>query len=90
LQPGASGHLLAEPELLATRDGLLDVEPTAAAGAQLAGRDTSALGYDATSPGPTLRVAPGDLLRIRLTNHLDVPTNLHTHGLHVSPHEHAR
>jgi FtsP/CotA-like multicopper oxidase with cupredoxin domain len=89
LQPGASGHLLAEPELLTSRDGLLDVELTAAAGARLAGRDTSALGYDATSPGPTLRVAPGDLLRIRLTNHLDVPTNLHTHGLHVSPQGHG-
>jgi FtsP/CotA-like multicopper oxidase with cupredoxin domain len=85
LQPGASGHLLTEPAVLASRDGLLDVELTAATGARLAGRDTSALGYNATSPGPTLRVAPGDLLRIRLTNHLDVPTNLHTHGLHVSP-----
>lgn len=85
LQLGASGHLLAEPAVLASRDGLLDVELTAAAGARLAGRDTSALGYNTTSPGPTLRVVPGDLLRIRLTNHLDVPTNLHTHGLHVSP-----
>jgi FtsP/CotA-like multicopper oxidase with cupredoxin domain len=85
LQPGASGRLLAEPAVLASRDGLLDVELTAAAGVRLAGRDTTALGYNATSPGPTLRVAPGDLLRIRLTNHLGVPTNLHTHGLHVSP-----
>ncbi len=85
LQPGTSGHVLAEPAVLASRDGLLDVELTAAAGARLVGRDTSALGYNTTTPGPTLRVAPGDLLRIRLTNHLDVPTNLHTHGLHVSP-----
>lgn len=85
LQPGASGQLLAEPAVLASRDGVLNVELTAAAGVPLAGRDTSALGYNGRSPGPTLRVAPGDLLRVRLTNHLDTPTNLHTHGMHLSP-----
>ncbi len=52
-------------------------------------------------PGPTLRVQPGDVLRIRLTNDLppnrdvvpvngDLPhqfntTNFHFHGWHVSP-----
>ena len=57
--------------------------------------------YEGTVPGPTLRVKPGDVLRIKLIN--DMPpnrdatpidrslphqfnnTNLHTHGLHVSP-----
>lgn len=46
----------------------------------------------ARSPGPTLRMGRGDRLRIRLVNHLDgMPnlrgrvTNLHVHGLHVSP-----
>ncbi|MGH3868464.1 MAG: multicopper oxidase family protein [Pseudonocardiaceae bacterium] len=82
---GASGQLLAQPAVVASRDGVLDVELTAAPGVALAGRDTSALGFNGTSPGPTLRVAPGDLLRIRLTNHLDAPTNLHLHGVHVSP-----
>ena len=41
--------------------------------------------YNGTSPGPTLRVRPGDTLVITLENHLDEPTNLHTHGLHVTP-----
>ncbi|MDQ2789067.1 MAG: copper oxidase [Pseudonocardiales bacterium] len=82
---GAGGRLLVQPAVLASRDGVLDVELTAAPGVALAGRDTSALGFNGTSPGPTLRVAPGDLLRIRLTNHLDAPTNLHLHGVHVSP-----
>src|SRR5205823_7010370 len=50
-------------------------------------------------PGPTLYVQPGDTLRLRIVNRLPpslppaaidlvpVPTvtNLHTHGLHVSP-----
>jgi len=57
--------------------------------------------YEGTSPGPTLRLKPGDVLRIKLIN--DMPpnrdpgpvdhglphdfntTNLHSHGLHVSP-----
>jgi FtsP/CotA-like multicopper oxidase with cupredoxin domain len=65
---------------------VLDVNLTAEAGVRLAGRDTSGWGYNGTSPGPTLLVRPGDTLRVRLTNHIAQPTNLHTHGLHVSPH----
>lgn len=63
----------------------MQVELTAAAGVRLAGRDTHALGFNTTSPGPTLRVRPGDELAVPLTNRLDQPTNLHTHGLRVSP-----
>lgn len=40
-------------------------------------------------PGPTLYVNPGDTIRLRYVNQLPLPngdfTNLHTHGLHVSP-----
>lgn len=76
---------LHQPVLLDSSHGRLEVELTAAAGVRLAGRDTRALGYNTISPGPTLRVRPGDELAVRLTNHLDQPTNLHTHGLRVSP-----
>jgi suppressor of ftsI len=41
--------------------------------------------YDASYAPPTLRVRPGDVIRLRLVNRLDEPTNLHAHGLHVSP-----
>jgi len=57
--------------------------------------------YEGTVPGPTLRLKPGDVLRIKLINELPpnrdpVPidhslphnfntTNFHSHGLHVSP-----
>jgi FtsP/CotA-like multicopper oxidase with cupredoxin domain len=57
--------------------------------------------YEGTIPGPTLRVKPGDVLRIKLINDLppnrdpapvihSLPhqfntTNFHSHGLHVSP-----
>ncbi len=81
----ASGEpLRAPPERLA-RDGVLSVPLDAGPGVRLAGRDTSALGFNGSSPGPSLRVRPGDELRVRLTNRLGQPTNLHTHGLHVSP-----
>ena len=57
--------------------------------------------YEGAVPGPTLRLKPGDVLRIKLIN--DMPpnrdptpidhllphqfntTNFHSHGLHVSP-----
>lgn len=81
----ASGEVLREPAVLDSRGGRLEVELTAAAGAALAGAPTSALGFNATSPGPTLRVRPGDELAVRLINQLEQPTNLHTHGLRVSP-----
>jgi FtsP/CotA-like multicopper oxidase with cupredoxin domain len=86
LRPGASGEPLRQPEIITSRGGVLDVNLTAAAGVRLAGRNTAGWGYNGTSPGPTLRVRPGDMLRVRLANHIDQPTNLHTHGLHVSPH----
>ena len=41
--------------------------------------------YNDSTPGPTLRLRPGDVLTVTLVNQLDHPTNLHTHGLHVSP-----
>ena len=85
LAPAASGQDLAEPPVITSRDGLLEVQLIAAAGVRLAGRDTLAWGFNGTSPGPTLRLRAGDRLQVRLVNHIDQPTNLHTHGLHVSP-----
>jgi FtsP/CotA-like multicopper oxidase with cupredoxin domain len=41
--------------------------------------------YEGTYPGPTLKIRPGDFVRIELINDLLEETNLHTHGLHVSP-----
>ncbi len=82
---GRPGHLLREPPVRESRGGTLAVDLVADRGATVAGRETSALGYNGTSPGPTLRVRPGDRVRVALTNRLSETTNLHTHGLHVSP-----
>lgn len=84
-EPAESDAPLRSPEVLSSRDGQLSVTLVAAAGTHLAGRDTRALGFNGGSPGPTLLVRPGDVLAVRLVNRLAQPTNLHTHGLHVSP-----
>ncbi|ARV57818.1 copper oxidase [Nostocales cyanobacterium HT-58-2] len=42
-------------------------------------------GYNGSVPGPLLITEPGDTLKIHLENDLTQVSNLHTHGLHVSP-----
>lgn len=51
----------------------------------IAGRNVQALSYNGDVPGPTLRVRAGDTLSVNLRNGLKDPSNLHVHGLHVSP-----
>ncbi len=83
---GSPGEAFAGPRELSSRDGLLEVTLVAAATLVPWGTGSRyALTYNGTTPGPTLRARPGDLIRLTLRNQLDRPTNLHTHGLHVSP-----
>lgn len=81
-----TGARLIEPKTLRSADGGLQVRLEAAAGSwPVAGREATVYGYNGGVPGPTLRVRPGDRLQIHLVNNLQAPTNLHVHGLHVSP-----
>lgn len=48
-------------------------------------RRVTATTYDGSFPGPTLVICAGDHLVVHLQNDLSEPTNLHTHGFHVSP-----
>ena len=93
---GTTGAVLTQPAELRSVDGLLDMALTAAPttipwgdGGRYAltyHQPTADQATDAPSvQGPTLRVRPGDTLRVTLTNGLDEATNLHTHGLSVSP-----
>ncbi len=50
-----------------------------------AGREYKLVAYNGRIPGPVLEARPGDTVRVHLNNTLDHPTNLHFHGLHVSP-----
>ena len=88
--PGAAlprgGAPFTQPHELASAGGRLDVELVAApAKVPFGSGERFAYTYNGTTPGPTLRVRPGDVLTITLENRLGESTNLHTHGLHVSP-----
>ena len=57
----------------------------APATASLAGANVQALAYEGSVLGPTLRLREGERAWVRFANGLEEPTNLHLHGLHVSP-----
>ena len=80
---GGAGDGFIEPPVLQSKDGFLSVKleaaPDAAAGP---GR----MAYEQSIPGPTLRLRGGDQLNVALVNSLGGDsTNLHVHGMHVSP-----
>ena len=51
----------------------------------VANQSVSSLIYNGLLLGPTLHVKPGERMVVNYLNRLDQPTNLHFHGLHVSP-----
>src|SRR4051794_25052480 len=59
--------------------------------AQIAGGRYTTETYEGTFPAPTLVICPGDDVTARVVNDLGTkePTNLHVHGLHVSPRGHG-
>jgi suppressor of ftsI len=73
------------PELI-SQNGLLEttfnVQPTTF---NVAGAEVRGYAYQGQFIGPTLRVQPGDTVRVQLRNGLKEPTNLHSHGMFVSP-----
>jgi FtsP/CotA-like multicopper oxidase with cupredoxin domain len=72
--------------LYTSQNSLLEVDLTAAVSpVQVGDRTANLLSYNGQSPGPRLEARPGDTVRIRLHNQLDQPTNLHYHGLHITP-----
>jgi FtsP/CotA-like multicopper oxidase with cupredoxin domain len=81
-----AGGRLIEPVMLSSQERSLELRLEAApAQVSISGREAFVAAYNKTLPGPTLRLRPRDRLRVTLVNSLDVATNLHVHGLHVSP-----
>ncbi|TFD59195.1 multicopper oxidase family protein [Cryobacterium suzukii] len=81
-----SGADLVQPTELRSSNGVLTVAlESSSQHVSIAGRDVRALSYNGGVPGPTLRVRAGDILNVSLRNGLTDPSNLHVHGLHVSP-----
>jgi FtsP/CotA-like multicopper oxidase with cupredoxin domain len=75
-----------EPEVRSSVSGFLTTRLRASTMQTVVrGQNVLASVYEGTFPGPTLRVRPGDFVRIDLVNDLAEATNLHLHGLHISP-----
>jgi FtsP/CotA-like multicopper oxidase with cupredoxin domain len=81
--PAAGQEELREPPVRLSENGLLETTLEARSDPQVA---VGGMTYEGLLPGPTLRLRAGDRLKIRLVNNLGgAPTNLHVHGMHVSP-----
>jgi suppressor of ftsI len=75
-----------EPPALYSRNRQLNVQLRASVGrVRIDHKLVTAMNYDGSYPGPTLVICAGDRLIVHLKNDLKEPTNLHTHGFHVSP-----
>lgn len=79
---GAAGK---EPERLVSSNGKLTVNLAAErTTTSINGQTARLMTYNGTLPGPTWVAHPGDTITVNFTNNLGEPTNLHTHGFHVS------
>jgi len=83
--PGASSGW-PEPTARVSADGILATRlRVREMRTRIGAAPTMAWTYESVYPGPTLEVRPGDRLSVELVNDSNEVTNLHTHGLHVSP-----
>jgi suppressor of ftsI len=82
---------LRDPQELVSHNGLLRAHIVVAREqVDVAGSKLWALTYNGHYMPPTLRIRPGDRMELAWENRLDKEyTNLHVHGLHVSPSGHA-
>ncbi|MBI4908316.1 MAG: multicopper oxidase family protein [Acidobacteria bacterium] len=83
---GCATSTLALRQAQADEEILLDARPAFGA---IAGIQTQYWGYNGAMPGPVIEARAGDTIRIRFRNSLPETTNLHFHGLHVSPTGHG-
>lgn len=71
---------------ISSNNGLLRLELEAKPQqVQIGDINANLLAYNGQVPGPLLEASPGDRVQIRFTNGLNQPTNIHYHGLHISP-----
>jgi FtsP/CotA-like multicopper oxidase with cupredoxin domain len=77
---------LKNPEKVFSKNGLLEITLAPKEGKiQLAGKTYTAWMYNGSYMPPLLHLIPGDTLRVHLINGLNMQTNLHYHGMNVSP-----
>jgi len=76
----------ADPLEIASSGGVLDGTLTAAsATVDVAGKTVTTTVYNGAYMPPLLRVQPGDVVRLHLANASAFDTNVHYHGLAVTP-----
>jgi len=90
LPPSAAVEPLTEPLEYRSHNGDLNVTLEARETAVKLGKfEINGATYNGVYGGPVLRLTPGDVLHLRLINHLPQATNIHFHGLEVSPQGHG-
>jgi FtsP/CotA-like multicopper oxidase with cupredoxin domain len=81
-----AGQPFVNPVTLVSRDGKLHVDLVAApASYTIGGHQFEGMLYNGQYMPPVWRVRAGDILTVTLHNRLSEETNLHFHGLNVSP-----
>ncbi|PSB58084.1 copper oxidase, partial [filamentous cyanobacterium CCP1] len=81
-----SQAVVLSPDLYKSKDGLLELDLEAGNHSLIVGdRQAQLLSFNGRFPAPRLEAKPGDTIRIHFTNKLSQPTNLHYHGLHITP-----
>ena len=86
LRPDFTQTAVVGPSRYASANGLLSAAIETSQGwVTIAGQSAYLCSFNGHVPGPMLEVRPGDTLRLKLVNKLPEATNLHYHGMHVSP-----
>ena len=77
------GNQLLEPTILADGTKQFDLVTAITPWEVAPGQVVDAWTYNGMVPGPMIRVEVGDRVRVRLTNNLELSTDIHFHGLLV-------
>lgn len=85
-KPGSVEGTTGEPQVIRSKNGQLIVDLVATRTlTEIASQKVETFTYNGSLPGPTWVAKPGDKITVNFTNNLGESTNLHAHGLHVSP-----
>ncbi|MEM7007639.1 MAG: multicopper oxidase family protein [Thermodesulfobacteriota bacterium] len=80
------GSAFKNPLQLSSENGVLEVTfDTSMSPAEVNGKPFISAQYNGSVAPPTLRVKPGDTIKLTVNNKLEAMTNVHYHGMQVSP-----
>ncbi len=85
--PNLPSTAYSEPHVISSHNGVLRVTFKPHVGSAIVNgqRVYGMTTFTGTYPGPTLKLRPGDTLRMKFVNQLNQDTNLHFHGFRTSP-----